>query len=94
MTMWPIPKGEHLRTIAKTAYMSKENEEIEKQGIIFNQKNIEKLYSCFKKEHWVNGEVGIVMTETCKEYPTMDKNDPHPGPEASKFWAGLIKKHL
>ena len=94
MTMWPIPKGEQLRTIAKTAYMNKESKDIEEQGIIFNQKNIEKLYTRFNKEHWVNGEVGIVMTETCKDYPTMSKTDDHPGPEASNFWAELIKRHL
>jgi len=94
MTMWPIPYGQHLREISKNAYMSRENKDIEEQGINFNQKRIENLYSKFNKEHWVDKTVGIVMTDVCKDYPTMSEGDDHPGPEASKFWAEKIKKNL
>jgi hypothetical protein len=94
MTMWPIPRNDQLRNISKTAHMSRESKDIEEQGILYNQRHIEKLYARFDKKHWVDGEVGIVMTKTCKEYPTMSDNDPHPGPEASKFWAEIIQKNL
>ena len=94
MTMWPIPKGDQLVKISKSAYMSRETKDIEQQGIKFNKKNIEEMYEKFKTEHWVDNNVGVVMTEVLKGFPTMSENDFHPGLEASDFWANKIKENL
>lgn len=94
ITMWPIPTGEELRKISTSAYMDRSDPDIERQGIKFNKKNIEELYKKFNKDHWIDNNVGIVMTEVCKNFPTMSKTDNHPGPEASNFWAGKIKENL
>ena len=94
MTMWPIPKGKELEKISSNAYMDQSDHNLKKQGIKFNKKNIEALYEKFKKDHWVDGTIGIVMTEVCKKFPTMSANDDHPGPEASNFWAEKIKENL
>ena len=84
----------NLSSIAESAYMDKSNEILKKVGIEHNIKILKDLIFKFKKEYWVNKEVGFSYCKLVKEKDFPLWHDGHPGLEASKYWGELIKQNL
>jgi hypothetical protein len=91
-TVLPMPNDSRLKEISATAYMSREDKDIEKQGIKYNNNILKNKLATFKKENWINNEIGFNYSEQVEHLPKW--HDGHPGLEASAFWAEIIKRNL
>ena len=91
-TVFNLPSGTELRKIAETAYMSREDKDIEDQGIKHNTNILKNKLATFKKENWINNEIGFSYSKQVEHLPKW--HDGHPGLEASAFWADTIKKNI
>jgi len=91
-TVFNLPSGTELRKIAETAYMSREDKDIEDQGIKHNTNILKNKLATFKKENWINNETGFSYSKQVEHLPKW--HDGHPGLEASAFWADTIKKNI
>ena len=88
----PMPSDTRLRKIAETAYMSRKDKDITEQGIKKNTTILKNKLATFKKENWINNEIGFSY---CKQVEHLPKwHDGHPGLEASALWASIIKKNI
>jgi len=74
--------------------MDKSNEVLKKQGIEYNANILKDLISKFKKEYWVNNEIGFSYWNLVKEKGFPLWEDGHPGLEASQYWGKIIKENL
>jgi hypothetical protein len=84
----------NLLSIAESAYIDKSNEVLKKQGIEYNANILKDLISKFKKEYWVNNEIGFSYWNLVKEKGFPLWEDGHPGLEASQYWGKIIKENL
>ena len=91
-TSFYLPSGIELRKIAETAYMSREDKDIENQGINYNTDILKNKLATFKKENWINNEIGFSYSKQVEHLPKW--HDGHPGLEASALWASIIKKNI
>jgi hypothetical protein len=92
MSFSEFPKN--LKNIANSAYMNKSTKILEEVGVKHHEKILNDLISKFKKEHWVNKEVGFNYQELVKKKNFPLWPDGHPGLEASQYWGKLIKQHI
>jgi len=90
--VFEIPDDESLKKISASAYMSREDKDVEAQGIKYNYNILKKKLAKFKKENWINNEIGFSYSKHVAHLPKW--HDGHPGLEASALWAKLIKKNL
>jgi len=91
-TVWPLPNDNELEKIATEAYMSKTDKEVIEQGIKFNHNILKKEIATFKKENWINQEIGYSIETHLGHMPRW--HDGHLGLEASNLWAEIIKSNL
>jgi hypothetical protein len=87
-----MPDDSSLEKISASAYMSREDKDIEAQGIKYHYNILKKELTKFKKENWINNEIGFSYSKHVEHLPKWP--DGHPGLEASALWAKLIKKNL
>ena len=73
--------------------MSRENKDIEDQGIKHNTNILKNKLATFKKENWINNEIGFSYSKQVEHLPKWHDGH-HPGLEASAFWADIIKKNI
>ena len=90
--VFDMPDDESLKNISAKAYMSRENKDVEAQGIKHNYNILKKELAKFKKENWINNEIGFSFIKYVEHLPKW--HDGHPGLEASALWSKLIKKNL
>jgi len=84
-----------LKHFAEFAYMDKSSEILKKVGIEHNVKILKDLIFKFKKEFWVNKEIGFCYFNLVKEKKfALWEDKLHPGLEASQYWGKLIKENL
>ena len=88
----PLPSGEQLSEIAKTAYMSREDNDVHQQGILHNTEILTRALETFDKKHWINQEIGFCYKKHVDHLPKWP--DGHPGREASALWAKIIRDNL
>jgi hypothetical protein len=81
----------YLTGVARNAFMSRENADIERMGIQANTDVLRKLIQKLDASIWIK-ELWYSMEEHCKKFPLHD--DVHPGTEGSNNWAELVKKYL
>ena len=91
--VWDIPDNASLKKISASAHISREDKGIEAQGIEYNYNILKKELEKFKKENWINNEIGFSYSKYVEHLPKWH-DDCHPGLEASALWAELIKKNL
>lgn len=84
----------NLKHIASSAYMNRATKILEENGVRHTEKILNDLINKFKKEYWLNKEVGFSYNELVKRKNFPLWPDGHPGLEASKYWGELIKQHL
>ena len=82
---------EFLTTLSSRAFMSHENEDIERMGTQFNLNVLKELISKLDESIWIK-KLWYSMEEHCKDFPSHDTS--HPGVEGSNNWAEFIKKYL
>jgi hypothetical protein len=87
-----MPDDSSLEKIGASAYMSREDKDIEAQGIKHNYNILKKELAKFKKENWINNKIGFSYSKYVEHLPKW--HDGHPGLEASALWSKLIKKNL
>jgi len=81
----------YLTGLARNAFMSHENKDIERMGIQANTNHLKNLIEKLDTSIWIK-ELWYSMEEHCKEFPLHD--DVHPGKEGSNDWAELVEKYL
>lgn len=81
----------YLTGLARNAFMSRENKDIERMGIQANTNVLRKLIQKLDASIWIK-ELWYSMEGHCKKFPLHD--DVHPGTEGSNDWAELVKKYL
>ena len=81
----------YLTDLARNAFMSHENKDIERMGIQANTNDLKNLIAKLDVSIWIK-ELWYSMQGHCKDYPVHDLI--HPGIEGSTFWADLVKKYL
>jgi len=84
----------NLKDIANSAYMNKSTKILEEAGTKHNEKILNNLILKFKKENWVNQEIGFSYYDLVKRKKFPLWEDGHPGLEASKYWGELIQQHI
>ena len=89
----PMPTEKELNEIATTAYMSKEGYMVKQKGIEHNTNILKNKLATFKKENWINNEIGFCYGNQVEHLPKWTDGC-HPGLEASAFWAEIIKKNI
>jgi len=72
--------------------MSREDKNIEAQGIKYNYHILKKELAKFKEDNWINNKIGFSYSKYVEHLPKW--HDGHPGLEASALWSNLIKKNL
>jgi hypothetical protein len=84
-----------LKYFAEFAHMDSANKILKEKGIEYNIKILNDLISKFKKDYWINKEIGFCYSNLAKEkgFPLWEDNL-HPGLEASQYWGKLIKENL
>ncbi len=87
-----FPNDELLKQISKSAYMARDNKDIETQGINYNYALLKKGLARFKEENWINGKIGFCYADHVAHLPKWDKG--HPGLEASSLWADIVQKNI
>mgnify|MGYP005989964665 FL=1 len=87
-----FPNDKVLKQISESAYMSRDNKDIEAQGIKYNYTLLKKGLARFKEENWLNGQIGFCYADHVRHLPKW--HDGHPGLEASSLWADLVKKNI
>ena len=90
--VFQIPSDESLKKISASAHISREDKDVEEQGIKYNYNILKKELAKFKKENWINNEIGFSYSKYVEHLPKW--HDGHPGLEASALWAKLIRKNL
>ena len=80
-----------LRQIASSAYMSREDRNVERMGIEFNFKKLNDMIDRLDKDIWIK-QFWYSMTEHCKDFPR--EKDGHPAEAGSAYWASLVKQYL
>lgn len=80
-----------LNRLAKNAFMSHENKDIERMGIQANTNDLRNLIAKLDKSIWIK-ELWYSMEEHCKDHPVHDLI--HPGIEGSNHWADIVKEYL
>lgn len=80
-----------LKRMASAAYMSREEEDIERMGIQHNLRKLKGLINKLDKDIWIN-KFWYSMKEHCKDYPL--EKDGHPGVQGSNHWARLVMEYL
>ena len=80
-----------LTELARGAFMSRENQDIERMGIQANTNTLKELIAKLDKTIWIK-ELWYSMEGHCKSFPLHDTS--HPGVEGSNNWAELVKKYL
>ena len=81
----------YLTGLAKNAFMSHEDKDIERMGIQANTNDLKNLIAKLDASIWIK-ELWYSMEEHCKDYPVHDLI--HPGIKGSNAWAELVKKYL
>ena len=87
-----MPGDSELKTISAKAHMSRADKNVEAQGIQYNYNILKNKLKKFKKENWINNEIGFSYSRYVAHLPKL--HDGHPGLEASALWSKLIKKNL
>lgn len=91
-TVFPLLEDNELKKIATEAYMSKIDKDVTEQGIKFNYNILKNEIATFKKENWINHEIGYSIENHLGHMPRW--HDGHLGLEASNSWAEIIKSNL
>jgi len=81
----------HLTALAKQAYMSHEDKDVERMGIEANLHTLKNLVSKLDKNIWIK-ELWYSMEKHCHQFPNHDKT--HPGVEGTNNWAELVRKYI
>ena len=84
----------NITRIAKTAFMSRSNKDIEAQGIKFHTGVLKTLISKLDSKCWINNEVFSSMYTILEHYPRHSDTDLHVGVEGSNKWADIVSEHL
>ena len=87
-----IPDDAYLKTISAKAHMSRADKDVEAQGIKYNYNILKNELKKFKKENWINNQIGFSYSRYVSHLPKL--HDGHPGLEASALWSKLIKNNL
>jgi hypothetical protein len=87
----PNINDEYLKTVATDAFMSKEDEDIERMGIQHNLTKIKELIERLDKDIWINA-FWYSMGYHCRGFPT--EKGGHPDVEGSNHWSKLVKQYL
>ena len=90
--VWNLPNDVSLKKISASAHMSREDKNIEAQGIEYNYHILKKELAKFKEDNWINNKIGFSYSKYVEHLPKW--HDGHPGLEASALWSKLIKKNL
>ena len=85
---------ENLTRVAKTAFMSRVDKDVETMGIRYNFSVLETYIRKLDSSCWVNNQVFSSMSTILKDYPKPSDTDPHIGVEGSKKWAEILLNHL
>ena len=81
----------YLTGLARNAFMSHENKDIERMGIQANTNDLKNLIAKLDTAIWIK-ELWYSMEGHCKDFPVHDLI--HPGIEGSNVWAEFVKKYL
>ena len=81
----------YLTGLARNAFMSHENKDIERMGIQANTNDLKNLIAKLDASIWIK-ELWYSMEGHCKGYPVDDLI--HPGIEGSNAWAEFVKEYL
>ena len=81
----------YLTGLARNAFMSHENKDIERMGIQTNTNDLKDLIAKLDTSIWIK-ELWYSMEGHCIDYPVHYLI--HPGIEVSSVWAELVKKYL
>lgn len=84
--------NENLRRVAKTAFMSRVDKDVESMGIIYNTNVLETYIGKLDSSCWINKQIFSSMTTILRDYPK--HADGHIGVEGSNKWAELLLKQL
>ena len=91
--VFEIPNDESLKKISASAYMDREDKDVEAQGIKYNYNILKKELAKFKTKNWINNEIGFSYSKYVEHLPKWHDGH-HPGLEASALWGKLIRKNL
>lgn len=81
----------NLEKIASTAFMNRDNKNIETKGIEYNLNLLKSLIKKLNTTIWIK-KFWYSIPEHCKDFPT--EKDGHPDVEGSAHWAELVKKYI
>ena len=90
-SFFKIVDDTYLIGLARNAFMSHENKDIERMGIQANTNDLKNLIAKLDASIWIK-ELWYSMEGHCKDYPVHDLI--HPSIEGSNAWAKLVKKYL
>ena len=86
-----LPGLSDIPDFAKSAFMSRVDNDTEQQGIIHNKNILEQLISRLDKSIWIK-QFWYGIDDHCKEFKWRD--DGHVDEEGSAHWAKLVKQYL
>ena len=89
--MLPKLENKDLQEICSHAHMDVKDRGHRESGIQSHMDRVNDLLSKLDKRLWIK-EFWYGIGKHCEHLPKLP--DGHPGPEASKLWAELVKKHL